>query len=118
MTPPVLAPAVWFPASREQFITAQHHEAWRVRMPLRRHLDRRKKFTRDEKDDFRRHHEYRCECGSTSLLQIDHIVPQILGGSSRDANLKYRCGPCNRAAWRVFDPYLRAYDAYLADVAA
>jgi 5-methylcytosine-specific restriction endonuclease McrA len=106
--PPVLSPDIWFPASREQFITAQHCEAWRVRMPLRRHLKRRKKFSQEEKAIFFKHRPYKCAmCPSTSLLTLDHIVPQIFGGSSRDCNLRPLCQPCNRKAFLPYQPVLR-----------
>jgi 5-methylcytosine-specific restriction endonuclease McrA len=104
---------------RAQFITPQHFEAWLVGMPLRRHLTHRKKLTRDIKDAFFRHHPYKCSfCPSTSLLTVDHIVPQILGGSSVDANFRPACLPCNVAQWKPFARYLREYDAWLAEVAA
>lgn len=105
--------------SREQFISVQHYEAWRLGMPLRRHLERRKKIGREERDQYFRHHPYRCSfCPSTSLLTLDHIVPQVLGGSSIDVNLRPACLSCNRAAWKPFAQYLRAFDQWLADVAA
>lgn len=39
----------------------------------------------------------RCRnCGATSELQFDHIIPVALGGSSEPENLQILCGPCNR----------------------
>ena len=99
---------------RAQFITAQHYDAWLVGMPVRRHLQSRKKFTRDEKEIFRRHHEYLCSfCPSTVMLTLDHIVPQVLGGSSRDVNLRYACGRCNTQQWQQYAAYLRQLDRFL-----
>lgn len=119
-TAPTLSVSVRsFRVTREQFITPQHYEGWLLGMPLRRHLKRRKKFSREEKEIFFRHHPYRCAfCPSTSLLTLDHIVPQILGGSSTDINLQGACLPCNVAAWQPYAKYLRALDAWMADIAA
>lgn len=119
MTAPTLPVALRFHASREQFISSQHFEAWRVWMPLRRHLKRRKTFDQRERDLFFRHHGFKCVlCPSRTLITIDHRVPQILGGSSNDVNLRGLCGPCKRAAWKPLDAYLRAYDRWLAEIAA
>ena len=39
----------------------------------------------------------RCtECGVSSELQYDHVIPVALGGSSEAENLQILCGPCNR----------------------
>jgi hypothetical protein len=45
-----------------------------------------------------------CEnCGSTFALEIDHIHPKALGGSSDAENLRVLCRACNqRAAIQVF----------------
>jgi hypothetical protein len=37
------------------------------------------------------------ECGATSDLQIDHIIPHSKGGPDREWNLQTLCGGCNRA---------------------
>ena len=98
---------------RSQFITAQHFDAWIVGMPVRRHLVRRKRFSQEERDLFRRHHEYMCSfCPARTNLTIDHKVPQILGGSSLECNLRYCCSPCNVAAWQPYAAYLRAFDKW------
>lgn len=39
----------------------------------------------------------RCKnCGTSSDLQFDHVIPRSLGGSSRAENLEVLCGACNR----------------------
>jgi hypothetical protein len=45
-----------------------------------------------------------CEnCGSTFALEIDHIHPQALGGTSAPENLRLLCKSCNQwAAVRIF----------------
>jgi hypothetical protein len=40
----------------------------------------------------------RCQnCGATTELQYDHIIPLAMGGSSNAENLQLLCGPCNRS---------------------
>lgn len=39
----------------------------------------------------------RCRnCGNTSELQFDHVIPSSVGGASTPENLQILCGPCNR----------------------
>jgi hypothetical protein len=90
--------------SREMFVTPQHWEAWKQGKPLRWHLERRKKFTSEDRDIFFRHHPRVCSfCPCTAMLELDHIVPQILGGSSNDVNLRPACKRCNVAGWKPYD---------------
>jgi 5-methylcytosine-specific restriction endonuclease McrA len=96
------------PVNALMFITPQHHQAWLAGRPLLRHLEHRKKFDADERAIFFKHRPYKCAmCPSTSLLTLDHIVPQIFGGSSRDCNLRPLCQPCNRKAFLPYQPVLR-----------
>lgn len=40
---------------------------------------------------------YRCRrCGSTSRLEVDHVIPLARGGSNDPSNLQTLCFPCNR----------------------
>lgn len=105
--------------TREMFVTPQHYEAWLQGTPLRRHLERRKKLGRDLKEAFFRGHAYQCAfCPSTTLLTLDHIVPQILGGSSNICNLRAACQTCNTRQWQPYTQYLRALDRFIAEAAA
>jgi hypothetical protein len=39
----------------------------------------------------------RCvECGGESLLEFDHVIPVVMGGSSGERNLQLLCADCNR----------------------
>ncbi|MDP3972417.1 MAG: HNH endonuclease [Candidatus Nanopelagicales bacterium] len=35
-------------------------------------------------------------CGATTELQFDHVIPLALGGGRDEDNLQILCGPCNR----------------------
>jgi 5-methylcytosine-specific restriction endonuclease McrA len=99
------------PVTRQQFITVQHYQAWLSGRPLRRHLEHRKKFSREEQDIIYRHLGRRCvECGRTDYLTLDHIVPQILGGSSLHCNLRVLCQTHNREAFAEYRPVLKESD--------
>lgn len=39
-------------------------------------------------------------CGSQHRLEVDHILPVVLGGSSDPSNLQLLCLPCNRSKGR------------------
>lgn len=105
--------------TREQFITPQHYEAWLKGMPLARHLTHRKKLGRDLKEAFAKGHVYQCSlCTCASMLQLDHMVPSALGGSSLLCNFRYLCGTHNLAVARPVNQYLRSLKRYLAEVAA
>jgi hypothetical protein len=56
----------------------------------------------------------KCEnCGSEYALEIDHIIPQALGGSSDSENLRLLCRHCNqRAAIETFGQ--QKMDVYLS----
>lgn len=103
---------------REQFITAQHHHAWKSGTPLRRHIPGRKKTDRDLREQVYREHGRKCAvCGRTDYLTIDHIVPVELGGATCMKNSRVLCESHNRAAWAVFRPYVRLLDKYLEEAA-
>ena len=36
------------------------------------------------------------DCGSSSELQFDHIIPVVLGGATSEENLQILCASCNR----------------------
>lgn len=45
---------------------------------------------------FRRDGHACAVCGDRHELQLDHVIPVSLGGSSEPQNLEVLCGPCNR----------------------
>jgi 5-methylcytosine-specific restriction enzyme A len=36
------------------------------------------------------------QCGTSTSLEVDHIIPLAVGGSNDLSNLQVLCGPCNR----------------------
>lgn len=54
-------------------------------------------------------------CGATSDLSLDHVLPEVLGGTHAYENLVTSCMPCNRArgarTMRSWLAYLRARGA-------
>ena len=46
---------------------------------------------------FRAYGEQCLRCGSTTNVQIDHVIPKSWGGSHDFSNLQPLCGSCNRS---------------------
>lgn len=44
---------------------------------------------------WRRDHGRCCECGSTSYLEFDHVIPRSRGGATSVGNLQLLCRACN-----------------------
>ena len=58
-------------------------------------------FTAADIEALFNHQAGRCAaCGSEDRLEIDHILPIVLGGSSDPSNLQLLCLPCNRSKGR------------------
>lgn len=51
------------------------------------------------------HMPYCEECGRVDWLSVDHIVPQVFGGSDDLSNLQFLCVPCNSAKGSKPDNY-------------
>jgi tetratricopeptide (TPR) repeat protein len=57
----------------------------------------REPIPQEVKDRVWRRDEGRCvSCGSSELLEFDHIIPLAMGGSNTERNLQLLCEPCNR----------------------
>ncbi|MEK7355492.1 MAG: HNH endonuclease signature motif containing protein [Bdellovibrionota bacterium] len=55
-----------------------------------------------------------CNCGSTRNIEIDHLMPFALGGSSDLENLRLVCRSCNqRSAIEVYG--VRKMESYLKE---
>ena len=47
-----------------------------------------------------------CGCADRRALQIDHVLPQTMGGSDEFENLQALCGVCNNIKGNVTTPRL------------
>ena len=82
-----------------QFISAAHYGAWMRGCPLRADAKRRQIPAR-YRAVVMRHYGYKCtECGATTDIQVEHVVPVAFGGSNEPANLTVLCGTHNRQRW-------------------
>lgn len=94
-------------------LALQEWDPTRTAAPRKRRVSQVKSQAQIKREVFLRANN-RCEnCGSCYALEIDHIRPQALGGSSEIENLRVLCRSCNqRAAIKVFgqskmDSYLQ-----------
>jgi 5-methylcytosine-specific restriction endonuclease McrA len=82
-----------------QFVSVAYYGAWMRGAPLRAPGKRRGIPSR-WRVSILRHHNHRCtECGTTTDIQVEHVVPVAFGGSNEPANLTVLCGTHNRARW-------------------
>lgn len=85
-----------------------HQRLLSKRLPSRSAHPARRAISKDYNGIFvrlgRRDGFHCAACSTTSNLQIDHIKPVSLGGSSEDDNLQLLCAPCNnRKSDRTID---------------
>lgn len=70
------------------------------RAPVTEEERERRRVTPDIRLRIFERDKYKCQsCGapSSSVLEIDHVMPISRGGSSDDDNLQVLCAPCNRS---------------------
>jgi 5-methylcytosine-specific restriction endonuclease McrA len=85
-------------------VTRQQRERQRIQMAqatvaigVAHHLMSRTAIPDDVKQFVFARDGGRCrQCGASSDLQFDHVIPVALGGGSTPDNLQILCGPCNR----------------------
>ena len=70
----------------------------------------RSRMTPEYKEYIKRRDHYRCQiCGKGIrdgvALEVDHIKPVSLGGTSDENNLRTLCFDCNRGKGATYDPY-------------
>ncbi len=71
--------------------------------PRKRRVSTLESQAQIRRDVFERAHSQCENCGSSYALEVDHIQPQALGGSSAAENLRLLCRSCNqRAAINAF----------------
>lgn len=93
-----------------QFISPAYYGAWMRGCPLRV-TTKRRGIPGRWRASVLRHFGHKCaDCGTTTDVQLEHIVPVVFGGSNEPANLLVLCGRHNRERW---SPEFRA----LRDVA-
>lgn len=85
-------------ARKVQFVSDEFKRAQRARM------------TPAYKESILRRDGYRCQiCGKSrqdgASLEVDHIKPVSLGGTSDASNLRTLCFECNRGKGATYDPY-------------
>lgn len=82
-----------------QFISVAYYGAWMRGTPLRA-PGKRRQIPARFREIVLRHAGYKCEqCGTTTDVQIEHVVPVVFGGSNQPANMIALCGRDNRARW-------------------
>lgn len=57
---------------------------------------KRKTINEQTRDRVLKKYKHKCkECGSTEKLEIDHIIPFSIGGTTEKSNLQVLCKVCN-----------------------
>lgn len=82
-----------------QFVSPAHYGAWMRGQPLAI-SGKRRPIPARYRAIVMRHYGHKCtECGTTTDIQVEHMVPAAFGGSNEPANLTVLCGRDNRARW-------------------